>query len=150
MAQIFLTVVLILTTTFAAYLIRKFFSVKICPICLGVSFVWVVLLAARFLGIYEIDLIIPAILIGGSVVGFAYKMENHLKNKANALLWKSLFIPAGFLGAYSLIYKSAGLFLFSAFIVFVLPAFFLTVYSKKEKEISKTAVDLKNKMKNCC
>ena len=50
---------------------------------------------------YQIDLIIPAMLMGGSVVGLAFQLGEKLDHGKSLILWKTLFIPTGFVLAYA-------------------------------------------------
>ena len=75
--------------------------VRVCPICLGVGLTWLWMVIARFSG-FAVDTSMLPILLGGSVVGVAYQLEKHLPQGRSALLWKTLFIPAGFVAAYGL------------------------------------------------
>lgn len=125
-------------------------SFKVCPICAGVSGTWFWMLIASYSG-YPVDLAIVGLLMGGSVVGMAYQLERKIRvNKV--LAWKILFIPAGFVGAYSLIYFSGlVLVIFSAFIYFLLNVFiedFRIIGANKNRTTKVTC--LEEKMKNCC
>src|SRR3989338_9235117 len=86
--------------------LRSRWVFKVCSICVGVSGTWLWMLAAKLLG-YEIDLIVPAVLMGGSVVGITNQIEKRFSlataSAGTLLLWKTLFIPAGFIAAYSII-----------------------------------------------
>lgn len=125
---------------------------KICPICAGVSGTWLWMLAGKFLG-YEVDLVMLALLMGGSVVGIAYQIEKRLPSNRSPLLWKTLFIPTGFIAVYSVIS--------SWWLVFIVLAAFLIVlalvFTEQEKSNKATATtqnpkveELEKKMKNCC
>ncbi|MDP2664447.1 MAG: hypothetical protein Q8O97_00530 [bacterium] len=92
-------IVSIAVITGAVWLVGKVLPFKVCPICAGVSGTWLWMLVALFLG-YEIDLVIAAMLLGGSVVGIAYQLEKRLPAGHSPLLWKALFVPAGFVVAY--------------------------------------------------
>src|SRR3989344_2086029 len=86
-----------------AWVLNRVLPFKVCPICVGVFGTWLWMLAAKFLG-YEIDIMIPAILMGGSVVGIAYQIEKRniiAGVSANeSFIWKAFFIPGGFVVAY--------------------------------------------------
>ena len=125
---------------------------KICPICAGVSGTWLWMLAAKFLG-YEIDMLILAMLMGGSVVGIAYQIEKHLPSNHSPLLWKTLFIPFGFVAVYSVILSWWLVFIVLATILATLALIF-TEQKKSDKATfakkSSRVEELENKMKNCC
>lgn len=125
---------------------------RICPVCAGVSGTWIWMLAARFLG-YPIDLLIFAILMGGSVVGIAYQVEKRLFIKSaewqTPLLWKMLFIPAGFVLAYGVLTQWWNVVLVSfTFLLSLLFVFFAS--QRKIKDSGKTTKELEKKMKDCC
>ena len=70
-------------------------KIPVCPICILVSGVWIVLLVLMRIG-YEVDPAFPAMLMGGSVVGIAYTL--------GLGKWqKFVFIPVGFLAMWSLL-----------------------------------------------
>lgn len=146
-----ITTISILAITGFVWLLNRILPLKICPICAGVSGTWLWMLAATFLG-YEIDLLIPAMLMGGSVVGIAYQIEKRLPPNRSPLLWKTLFIPAGFVAVYSV--------LSSWWIVFIAATTFLVIlalrFTEQTKNIAtptgqnRAVEELKKKMKNCC
>lgn len=149
--HILIIVFLILAFTGIIFILNKIFKTKICPICGGVSLTWILLILAKYSG-YEIDILVPAILMGGTVVGVAYSSEKFLLNGAYSLLWKTLFIPAGFLAVYSFFSMPMRFFLVSLFPVLIIVLFFFVpniIYSK-EKEISKDKKNIQEKLKNCC
>lgn len=171
---ILITVFSILAFTAVIYILNKIFKIRICPVCGGVSLTWILLVLAKYLG-YEIDALIPAILMGGTVVGIAYSSEKFLLNGSYSLLWKTFFIPAGFIAVYSFFAFPARFFLVSLFPVLTIVLFFFApniIYSKKN-EISKNKSrifpqgakseakpqdnrkardkkDIQEKLKNCC
>ncbi|MBI4085900.1 MAG: hypothetical protein HY433_01490 [Candidatus Liptonbacteria bacterium] len=134
---------------------------RICPICAGVSGTWIGLVIARFLG-YPIDVAIPSLLMGGSVVGIAYQLEKKLPVDRSSLLWKTFFIPAGFIAAYAILMEWQGIFF--AALIFLLLLSYLFLPPRKQQESQKKAVavpigseprpigreELKKKMKDCC
>lgn len=159
--MIILTVISILTITCAVWMVNKVFPFQVCPICAGVSGTWLWMLAASLLG-YQIDLIIVAMLLGGSVVGIAYQLEKKLPVGRSPLLWKTLFIPTGFVAAYSLVASQWAVLVGSAGLAGILALVFLR-RSGKQQVGSKVAAqsqlgeprpmgreDLKKKMENCC
>ena len=134
------------------WLANRFLPFKICPICAGVSGTWIWLIIGYFLG-YQINLIIPAILMGGSVVGVAYQLEKKLLTESTSwhkpLLWKTLFIPAGFILTYSILIREW--LVFSVAIVFLLGISFLFLSSSNKSDSNKETIEkLKQKMDKCC
>lgn len=125
----------------------KLFSYNVCPICVGVSGTWISMLGARFLG-YSVDPTVLGILMGGSVVGIAYQLEKKIANENAKVLWKILFIPAGFVAVYGVVQSSWYVFLGALVFLPLLAYAFLK--TPKQKEMSKTVADLEEKMKQCC
>ena len=156
-----LTVASILGITALAHFAKRILPFKVCPICAGVFLTWSWLLGAHFLG-YRIDLIVPALLMGGSVVGVAYQLaplearpltglEKRSRNipAERLLLWKVLFIPAGFVAAYSLLAQLWTALLFAA--AFLLLVSFLFLFRSRKPDSREEAVgDIEKKMKDCC
>ena len=97
-----ITTISIFAVAGVAWLVNRILPFKICPICAGVSGTWGWMLGAKFLG-YEIDMIVLAMLMGGSVVGIAYRLEKRLPAGRSPLLWKTFFISFGFVAVYSAI-----------------------------------------------
>ncbi|MBI4088985.1 hypothetical protein HY415_02725 [Candidatus Kaiserbacteria bacterium] len=128
------------------WLANRILPFAICPVCAGVFLTWVGLVGAHFVG-YQIDLIVPALLMGGSVVGIAYQLE---KKFGVRTLWKVFFIPVGFIAAYAILKEWWAAFLLAvAFLAAIsarlLPAKDSTADSRKE-----ATADIKKKMENCC
>ena len=145
-----LTVASILGITALAHFAKRILPFKVCPICAGVFITWVWLLGAHFVG-YPIDLVVPALLMGGSVVGIAYSLEKRSLNISaeRLLLWKVLFIPAGFVAAYSLLAQLWTALLFAAAFLILVSFLFLSE-SGKTAPRGESAGDIEKKMKDCC
>ena len=78
-------------------------KINICPICVVVSSLWLVLSAGVAWGYLEPSVfIVPiALLMGGTVVGIAYVGEKKYRWAAqHQLLWKTLVISGGMSLAY--------------------------------------------------
>ena len=139
------------------WLFNQILSFRICAICAGVSGTWLWMLAAKFLN-YEIDILIPAMLMGGSVVGIAYQIEKRLSNSQSPLLLKTLFIPPGFVAVYSVISLTANPFsLFWWAVLIAIIIFLVAVALKFTEKPHPDAVKnhemikkLEEKLKNCC
>lgn len=145
-----ITVVSILAVTALVWLANRVLPVTVCPICAGIFLTWVWLLGARFLG-YEIDLTVPALLIGGSVVGIAYQLEKKFRGvpPSALLLWKILFIPGGFIAAYSVLEQLWTAAVFAA--AFLLLAWLVFLYSSRgTKSREETVGGIEKKMEDCC
>lgn len=147
-----ITTISIFAITGFVWLVNRILPLKICPICAGVSGTWLWLLAAKFLG-YEIDLLIPAILMGGSVVGIANRLP---------LPSKTLFISVGFVAVYSVLASWWTAFIVATTIL-VIVALRFTEEPRAMEENGKVAApsgrasphemrreELEKKMKKCC
>lgn len=171
---ILITVFSIFAFTAVIYILNKIFKIRICPVCGGVSLTWILLILAKYLG-YEIEVIIPSTLMGGSVVGVAYSAEKFLLDSRSSLLWKTFFISAGFIAVYSFFAFPARFFLVSLFPILTVVLFFFApnIIYFSEKEVSKNKSrafpqgtkfeakpqdnkktrdkkDIQEKLKNCC
>ncbi len=145
--NIFLVISSILAVTGLVWILSRFLSYKVCAICAGVSGTWMLMLGARFLG-YPIDPAVLAMLLGGSVVGVAYQLEKKLPQKRSALLWKVLFIPAGFVAAYGIVQSLWFMFL-GALVLLLLFSYSFLRAPREHTNFSPTK-ELEEKMKQCC
>ncbi|MCR4275862.1 MAG: hypothetical protein NUV90_00540 [Candidatus Parcubacteria bacterium] len=143
-----ITVVSILAITGAVWLVGRFLPFAVCPICAGVFLTWVGLLGARAMG-YPVDLTVPAILMGGSVVGIAYQIEKRSRVSRGArMLFKALFMPAGFVAAYALLQLWwTVLFSAIAFLVVVSAWALRSPVAGPHREAGK---EIEKEMKDCC
>ncbi|OGF62764.1 hypothetical protein A2662_00155 [Candidatus Giovannonibacteria bacterium RIFCSPHIGHO2_01_FULL_45_33] len=135
-----------------ALILNKISGFRICLVCAGVAGTWLWMLLGIRSGALQAEdyRIITAVFIGGSVVGIAYQLEKKLPPGASALLWKLMFIPAGFLTAYGLLSsEKVSIFAGSVLIVILFAAFFKKSFSRLEKH-NQVADELAQKMKNCC
>ncbi len=91
----------ILILTALAFLLRKAVAPWLCPLCAAVAGTWSWLLGAHFAGL-AVDLRLPAILLGGSVVGLATLGEKALAGRSEAyrLVWKMMLVTVGFATAW--------------------------------------------------
>ena len=144
-----ITVLSILGITIGMFLVRRFLGVRVCPICAGVSATWLWMVIAYYLGV-SIDPIIPAILMGGSIVGIAYQGEKRLLQNRLALLWKTLFIPIGFIAVYSLIGERWLWFGVTMAILIALALVFIRKSPRTAVHENPTVEELEKKMKDCC
>jgi len=154
---IFIAITSIVLITALVWAADKVLPFYVCPICAGVSGTWLWMLAGQAFGqLSTLEFQLPtAILMGGSVVGLAYQGEKRLAfAKAPAskvLLWKSLFIPAGFAAAYGLATGSWQLFAAALAVSGAIAAVFLwRPVSGKNKQESQKVREIEEKMKNCC
>jgi len=145
----------ILTTTFSilaiagvAWAARKLLNVPTCPICLGVGGTWLWMIVGRSMG-YEVDATMLPMLLGGSVVGIAYQIDKRLPQGRSPLLWKLLFVPAGFVAAYALVAAQWALAAGAAAALALLATAFLHAPGAAAAE-SETVERLRQKMRECC
>lgn len=131
--------------TLMIWLINKVSPFAVCPICVGVSGTWLWMLAGRFLG-YPADNAVLALLMGGSVVGIAYQLENYIP-KRKALLWKSFFIPAGFFVTYNVILSLWAVSFIGLVILFIGVLMFFVVFGEGE---TKKTREIEENMRQCC
>lgn len=72
---------ILITMLFVIFItLRSVFSLKICALCGAVSVTWIVFITLLYLG-YTIDPILVGLLIGGSIVGSMYLLEEKLSKK---------------------------------------------------------------------
>ena len=148
MTAILTTTVSIFAIAGLAWAAKKLLRVPVCPICLGVGGTWLWMLIGRSLG-YAVDATMLSILLGGSVAGIAYLVEKRLPLGRSPMLWKTLFIPAGFVAAYGLAASQWILFAVMGVALVLLTAFFLVPPATSGKP-SETVEELKKKMQQCC
>lgn len=141
-----ITVISILAISALVWIANRVFSFAVCPMCAGVFLTWMGLVGAHFLG-YQIDLVVPALLIGGSVVGIAYQLEK--KFAKPSLLWKALFVPSGFIVAYSILQQMWTVVVLTGIFLVLLSLAFV---SSRDTAVSRgeSAGSLEKKMKDCC
>jgi hypothetical protein len=147
-----ITISFILILTALAFLVRKSVAPWLCPLCAGVAGTWLGLLGAHLAG-FTVDLRLPAILLGGSVVGLAAQGEKILANRSETyqLVWKTLFVTIGFATAWfviNLAWIEVALGLAVLGVLIFLP--WVDFSSPKIKAPSGRAQRLKEQMKSCC
>jgi hypothetical protein len=148
MTDFLLIIAAVLALTALAWLVRRFSPLPVCPICVGVSGTWLLMLGARAGG-FGVDSAALAMLLGASVVGAAHWIEARLPPQRSALLWKVLALPAGFIAAYGVVaaqwLPAAG----AAAVLVALTAWFLR--SEQSVPRDPAIVDqLREQMKKCC
>lgn len=151
MSEIILVLASILALAGIGWRLGTLLNRKVCPICVGVSGTWLIMLFLRFFGT-AIDPVILGILMGGSVVGIAYQGEKRLAKGRSQLLWKLLFIPLGFLFMFGVIEYSAANVLVSALALVFVVYIFLRVPTKTPAQTvpQKDAEVIEEKLNNCC
>lgn len=145
---IILTLISIVVLTVVAWVVRKMIKLNLCPVCVGVAGTWLWLVIAYFGG-YQIELIIPAMLMGGSVVGVMSKLERLIELKF-VLVWKTIFVVSGFLAMNSLITSQWLVLTMGIIIAIIATLIFRTGKIEVNKAGSEKFQELKEKMKNCC
>lgn len=97
-------IISILVITGVVWLVNKLSSLKICPVCAGVSGTWIVLSVLILTGVlhHPSDMLRLAILMGGTVVGIAYQGEKKLRwANDNPIFWKLIVVGLGFPAVYA-------------------------------------------------
>lgn len=147
----FVAVISILVLTGATWILNKVLPWRVCAICAGVSVTWLWMIGARMLG-YNIDILIPAVLMGGSVVGAAYQLETKLPLSRSPFLWKTLFVPIGFLSViYLVLFQWLYLFLALIVLAIITALFFYEGGSRAgTKPSDKQISELEREMDKCC
>lgn len=148
MAPILTVTASILAISGAMWAARRWLAAPVCPICLGVGGTWLWMVVARALG-YPVDATLLAMLLGGSVAGIAYQVEKRLPQGRSALLWKTLFIPLGFVAAYALVGQRWALLGAAGVALALLAASFLRVPGAAAAD-NENVEALTRKMRNCC
>ena len=124
----------------------KIFNIRICLICAGVALTWLSMLLLRFIG-YPISIPILAMLMGGSVVGIAYQLERRLPEGHSALLFKMVFIPIGFVAAYSIVLEQ---WVLSIAVVVILALVYFGCRAWTPQSANGAPLELKKKLEECC
>jgi hypothetical protein len=145
-----ITITSILAITLVVWLANRILPFTICPICAGVFLTWIGLVSAHLLG-YQIDLVIPALLMGGSVVGIAYQLEKKFRGySAGALLlWKVFFMPIGFVAAYGVL-KRLWVVSVPALVALLLVSLLFLSAHRVPGARENTTDEIEKKMKDCC
>ncbi|MDP4001253.1 MAG: hypothetical protein Q8P83_03360 [bacterium] len=148
--QIFIALGLITFITIAVSLLNKSWSFRVCPICAGVSLTWISFLVVGLLG-YQINWFIPAILMGGSVVGIAYWLERYVSANQSNLLAKTVFMLVGFFAVYEIVlsdWLKAGS---TATLLLIIIFYYRWLFKKRlDNKNTKTIQALEKKMDDCC
>jgi hypothetical protein len=128
--------------------VNRLLKTRWCPICLGVGGTWLWMIVARFAGV-PIDPTMLSILLGGSVAGLSYLLERRLPQDRSKLVWKTLFIPIGFIGAYGVAAPDWSLFVGAMAAALILTAVFARATPTASAD-NATVADLERRMKDCC
>ncbi|MDO8600984.1 MAG: hypothetical protein Q7R73_05295 [bacterium] len=150
--EIIIATISILGITAFVWTANRILPFYICPICAGVSGTWIWIVIGMFFGLLDAGSwsLVAALAMGGSVVGIAYQMEKYLSERCSPLLWKTLFIPTGFVLVYSILSRWMVGFWVSAPLLAI---WLLSCWGRSRRnsaEDNKQIEMLKKKMKNCC
>jgi hypothetical protein len=150
---IIIAVLSIFALTGVVWLANRFLGFRVCPICAGVSLTWAWLLTGYLLD-FIVDPVLIAALMGGSVVGIAYQLEKRPSfakaSEGKALLWKTLFMPAGFALVYFVLTRSWLPAMGATIVLAAIAVAFLTKRATTSKTEPSAVAELEEKMKKCC
>lgn len=132
------------------YFVIAISPMKLCAICTAVSLTWLGLLITYFIGWHH-DLLLIGILMGGSVVGFMYKLKKYFigRDLTNFWLIRILIISFGFSSIYFLLNMEWNKLMWLT-IVAVLISFFTLFFIKSKKVNNVISDDLQDKLDHCC
>lgn len=145
--------ILALTLAVVGFNSLKLLPWSICSICAGVSgtWAWMLIGMSTNLLLTTYYLLPAAILMGGSVVGIAYQLEQRLPTGRSPLLWKSLFMPAGFALVYGVVTSQWRIGLgFAAILVGVYVWAFRPLTRPGYVKDTERVQEIKKKMGKCC
>jgi hypothetical protein len=146
------TLVSLLTLTGVSWLLHRTILPRLCPLCAGVTGTWVGLLAAHWTG-FQIDLRVPALLLGGSVAGLAGLGETAMTrfSPGQVLAWKTSFFASGFFAAYALLSEAwTATVLGSLLLIALLGIPWLKAPRPAEGAAPQRREGLLKHLKNCC
>ena len=122
---------------------------KICPICVLVALIWLVMLTFKWFG-YRVNADLLALLMGGSAVGISYTLANKLSRWTMA--WKLIAVPLGLAGMYALLQFAWAYFLV-ALVAYVIAWWLFSSAGTDTTPVvqpSQSVVDINKELKNCC
>jgi len=145
-----IAIISILIITSIVWLIKSKLKFKICPICVGVALTWLWMFIGMLSGkLSIITYQLPtALLMGGTVVGSMFKLEQFIKPKF-LLFWKMVYVIFGFLAMYNLLIGNWVVFVIGIIIIVVI-TFVFKIYGKEKKQNSEKSKQLEKMMENCC
>lgn len=144
--SLFFALSMITVLFFLLLLIKSILGKKLkenfCVLCLSVSLSWIFLLILYFFDLFN-NILIIALLMGLTILGIYYRIENKIKNELK--LFRLPFLLSLIFIAYSLLSKTIEI--KNILLLSILWIFFLFVYSyRKNKKIN----FLMNKILECC
>lgn len=128
---------------------------NICPFCVMVSALWLILSAGMAWGYFDsADYLLPtALLMGGTVVGVAYQGEKKLVWAASrSLLWKMLTVPLGMALSYFALTHPSRWVVAVEFVILLSLARLLFVKRSADSGLTSTerVRSIEEQMKQCC
>lgn len=127
-------------------LLGRLFGFRPCAICAAVSITWLALLPLWFLG-KEVDLLVVALLVGGSIVGLMYRAEKKLGSGGYFWLLRLLLIVGGISAVYLFLREVWLWFIIVSFVfIFLLLWVYLASFNKKQPGSG----ELQKKLEHCC
>lgn len=159
--EILIAITSILVVTALFWVLNKLLPFKVCPICAGVAGTWLWMLVGMLSGYlstinYQL---ITAVLMGGSVVGIANLLEKRFPQSSDGwrtpLLWKTLFIPAGFAAVYGILLANWYILAASAILLVFIALYFtaklpLGTENKKDPRHDGKVEKIEKEMEKCC
>ena len=128
-------------------------KINICPICVIVSGIWLILSAGVAWGYLASEqFMIPiAILMGGSVVGIAYQGEKKfIWASTHSLIWKIIIIFSGMPAAYLFVINLSKPLVVTEFILLIIIAYFFFIKRLKQPGGLHTISQIEKQMEQCC
>ena len=129
---------------------------RICPICAGVSLTWAWMLTGMLItdSLLTSDFRLPtSILMGGSIVGIGYRLEDRVRQGHSPLLWKTSFMTTGFALVMSVLLREWAT--ASALLLLELGIVWWFVFSgageaTNNQEQHTRVSEIEERMKKCC
>ena len=128
-------------------------KINICPICVVVSGIWLILSAGVAWGYLASEqFMIPvAILMGGSVMGIAYQGEKKfIWASTHSLIWKIIIIFSGMPAAYLFVVNLSKPMVVTEFILLIIIAYFFFIKRLKQPGRLHTISQIEKQMEQCC
>ena len=134
--------------------LTKILPIKVCSLCYAVSVTWISLLLMSLLFDLEVDPIFLGILMGGSIVGILYSLEEYYHNHDLQKFWlvRIGWLTLGSLSAYYLLIRNWDYLLLSSIALIFLMASSLLIRSIPNGGGNKnsTIAGLSKKLEDCC
>lgn len=140
LALLSIIVLFFLTALIINPVLKKAFGFKLCAICSACSLTWITLLLFRQFKVIEIDNTLIGVLMGGSVVGIMFELQEYFKKNNIKRFWiiRLLEIISGFYLAYSVAIWDLDMILIGPFaITIVLIITIMLIRSKREAKSGK-------------